>query len=68
MDTIFGQRTVYQQMDLDEKTLQNIASITGSSYYRATDTEKLREIYGEIDRLETTEVKVKEYTEYNELF
>ena len=34
----------------------------------ATDTENLERIYDEIDELETSKVKVKEYTEYHELF
>ena len=38
------------------------------SYYRATDTAKLREIYDEIDRLEKTEVEAKKYHRFKELF
>ena len=65
---IFGPTYQYQEVDLDEGTLQEVAHITGGKYYRATDTLELEKIYEEIDRLEKTEVKVKEYTEYNELF
>jgi Ca-activated chloride channel homolog len=65
----FGNK-VYQQVevDLDEDTLTKIASITGAKFYRATDTESLRNIYGEIDKLEKTPIQEKGYLQYNELF
>jgi Ca-activated chloride channel family protein len=68
VDSLFGKQYVYLEADLDEDTLQQIARLTGGQYFRATDTEALREIYRQIDAMEKTEVKVKEYTEYNELF
>lgn len=68
MDTIFGKRYVYQRVDLDEDTLKQIAEKTGGRYFRATDTASLEKIYGEIDQLEKSEVKIKEYTEYTENF
>lgn len=68
VDTVFGKQYVYQQVDIDETTLTEIAKITGAKYYRATDLDELRKIYEEIDRLEKTEVKIKEYTEFNEMF
>lgn len=68
MDTFFGKRYVYQEVDIDEDTLKTIAHETNAKYFRATDTKELEKIYDEIDRLEKTEVKTKEYTEYNELF
>jgi Ca-activated chloride channel homolog len=68
VNDIFGSRHVYQNVDIDEETLQAVAKETSGKYFRATDTQKLGEIYGEIDKLETTSVKVKQYTEYHELF
>lgn len=68
VDTLFGKQFVYQNVEFDEKTLKKIAEITKAKYYRATDTEELREIYDQIDRLEKTEAKLNEYTEYNEKF
>ena len=38
--------------DVDEKTLQTVAGTTGGTFYRATDTDSLEKIYGEINRLE----------------
>ncbi len=65
----FGDK-VYQQIevDLDEDTLTKIASITGAKFYRAMDTESLRNVYGEIDKLEKTPMQEKGYLQYNELF
>jgi Ca-activated chloride channel family protein len=68
METLFGKRYVYQKVDLDEETLQYIADITGGAYFRAEDTARLEEIYDQIDQMERTEAKVKEYMEYEELF
>jgi Ca-activated chloride channel family protein len=68
VEDIFGPRYVYQEVDIDEETLQAIAQATDGHYFRATDTDKLAEIYQEIDKLETTEVTLKEYTEYEELY
>lgn len=68
VDTPFGQRYIYQQVDIDEETLQHIAQTTDARYFRAQDTNDLQNIYAEIDALEKTESKVKEYAEYQEIF
>ncbi|WP_408605457.1 hypothetical protein [Legionella tunisiensis] len=39
--------------DLDEKTLQEIANVTGGRYFRATDVQSLQNIYQIINKLET---------------
>lgn len=44
---------------IDESTLQNIASITGGKYFRATGNNVLSEIFDEIDKLEKTEMDIK---------
>lgn len=69
MRDFFG-NTVYQpvKIDLDEDTLMSIASKTEGKYFRATDTESLKEIYRQIDRMEKTPVEEKGYMEYRELF
>ncbi len=66
---LFG-RKVYAQVpvDIDEKTLEEIAKKTGGKYYRADSTETLRRIYDDIDKLEKTEVEVKRYVQIRELF
>jgi Ca-activated chloride channel family protein len=66
---MFG-NTVYRRVkiEIDENTLKKIADKTKARYYRATDTESLRNIYEEIDELEKTIIEEKGYTEYKELF
>lgn len=41
-----------RRVEFDEESLRRIADITGAKYFRATDTESLKTIYEEIDRLE----------------
>jgi Ca-activated chloride channel family protein len=68
VDSFFGKQYVYQKVDLDEKTLKEIARVTDGKYFRATNTKALEKIYQQIDEMEKTEVKIKEYMEYEELF
>lgn len=58
----------YIRNEIDEKTLREIANRTGGRYFRATDENMLADIYVEISELEKTEIQVKEYTQYKELF
>lgn len=67
-DPIFGKRYVYQPTQIDEKTLREIAQRTDGKYFRARSGEELEEIYGIIDNLEKTEVKVAAHIQYKELF
>lgn len=61
--------TVLQRIrvTVDEETLKQIASTTGGRFWRATDTDSLREIYAEIDLLEKTETEEKRYMQYAEI-
>lgn len=67
--TVFGQKR-YQMVpvDIDETTLEKIATQTGGKYYRADNAERFAQIYAEIDRLERTEADVKKFTHHRELF
>ena len=67
-DPIFGERYVYQRVDIDEDTLKKIAEETGGLYFRAENLEGLQEIYGTIDRLEKTDVKVDIFADYREIY
>lgn len=67
-DPIFGKRYVPMKVEIDEKTLKEVAYITDGKYFRATNLDKLKEIFNEINRMEKTKIKVKEYTRYSELF
>jgi len=68
VNTVFGPRLVHQQVDLDEEMLKKVASIGGGEYFRAADSQRLSEIYDIIDRQEKTEVKVKEFFHFRELY
>jgi Ca-activated chloride channel family protein len=65
----FG-RTFYQniRVEVDEKTLREIAALTNAQYYRATDGKSLREIFSQIDKMEKSTVELNQYKQYRELF
>lgn len=65
-----GGRKFYQRepVEIDEETLEKIAAVTDGRYYRATNTESLRQIYEEIDALERTEIEEIGYKDFKELF
>ena len=66
--TPFGIRRQLIPVDLDEKSLTQIADMTGGKYYRATDNRTLKAIYKEIDQLEKTKIEVTAYRRYSDLF
>ena len=57
-----------QKVEIDEELLQQIAADTDGKYFRATDNEKLEEIYEEIDSLEKTEIEEFRYYNYDEKY
>ena len=59
----FSGRYVYDYVDveIDEATLNTIANQTGGKYFRATDNNKLKEVYKEINELEKAKIKTIEY-------
>ena len=62
--------TVLQRMRvfIDERTLQDIAAITGGQYFRATDSATLQNIYSEINQLEKSANVAEQYQLYAERF
>jgi Ca-activated chloride channel family protein len=68
VNTVFGQQVQNMEVKIDEAMLQKIANITGGKYFRATNKDKLRQIYEEIDKMEKTKVEVKEYSKRSEEF
>ena len=53
-------------VEIDEKTLTQIAGITEGDYFRATSNSKLKEVYEQIDKLEKTKLNVKQYSKREE--
>jgi Ca-activated chloride channel homolog len=66
---VFGRKGyIPVDVDIDEETLTEIAKKTGAKYYRGDSADTLRQIYADIDRLEKTEIEVKKYQRYEELY
>jgi Ca-activated chloride channel family protein len=71
----FGQKVYLRNSEgalilpkIDEPTLRRIAEVTGGNYYRATDTDTLRRIYDEINKLEKTPFEVKKKVVWEERY
>ncbi len=58
----------YVDVKINEESLQEIASMTGGKYFRATNSQALADIYSEIDRLEKTKISVTEHSQKAEEF
>ncbi len=67
-DPIFGKRYQNVKVDIDEGMLTQIASMSNGSYFRATDTDSLKEIYNRIDQLEKTEIEELIFTDFQDLY
>jgi Ca-activated chloride channel family protein len=67
-DAFGNKRLAMAQVDVDEDTLRKIAAETGGKFFRATDTQSLKNIYAEIDRLEKTTHQLKKFEHHTELF
>ena len=59
--TPFGIQYQDVEVQIDEETLQNIATVTDGKYFRATNNSKLKEIYKDIDKLEKSKIEVTEF-------
>ena len=59
---------IMARVDVDEKTLQTVADLTGGRFYRATDTDSLRKIYDEINTYEKSAQTVQKFEHVEELY
>ena len=61
---------VYRMMpvEIDEGLMKEIAKKTDGKYFRATTNSKLKEIYDEINKLETTEIEEMKFYNYDEKY
>jgi Ca-activated chloride channel family protein len=66
IQTPFGIQVRDVEVKIDEVTLKKIASTTDGKYFRATNNNKLADIYREIDQLEKSKIDVKEYSKKEE--
>ncbi len=68
VQTAFGVSMQNMPVKIDEPVLRKIAEMTGGQYFRATDKNKLKAIYNEIDKLEKSKIDVRNYSIKNEVF
>ena len=68
VQTPFGIQIQSIKTDLDEPLLTKIAKLTDGKYFRATNNEKLRQIYREIDKMEKSKIDVTEFRKKKEEF
>lgn len=68
VQTPIGPQRMTMNSEFDEQTLRNIASTTGGAYFRATDNQSLERIYDEIDQMEKTKIRVREFSKRSENF
>tara|TARA_B100001113_G_scaffold128079_1_gene104531 strand:+ start:2588 stop:3577 length:990 start_codon:yes stop_codon:yes gene_type:complete len=66
--TPFGIQYQDVEVQIDEETLQNIATVTDGKYFRATNNSKLKEIYKDIDKLEKSKIEITEFHKRSEEF
>ena len=63
-----GVQYVNIPVEIDTKTLSEIAVATEGDFYRATNTKELRKIYQEIDKLEKSKLNVKQFSKKYEAY
>ena len=63
-----GVQYVNLPVEIDTQTLSSIAASTDGDFYRATNTQELRGIYKEIDKLEKSKLNVKKYSRRYEAY
>jgi Ca-activated chloride channel family protein len=68
VQTPFGVQYQNMPVEIDEAILKDIASKTGGNYFRATDNDKLVQVYSEIDKLEKSKIDVHQFTRKEEKF
>ncbi|HEX3593494.1 MAG TPA: VWA domain-containing protein [Polyangiaceae bacterium] len=62
------EQLVKARVDVDEPSMKQVAKLTGGEFYRATDTQSLRDVYGAIDRAEKTTRTMNAFTTHDEQF
>ncbi len=66
-DAFGGEQIVYQESQIDEAALKEMADKTGGLYFRAEDTRGLQQIYERINALEKSQVEITNFAKHVEL-
>jgi Ca-activated chloride channel homolog len=68
VQTPYGMQYQDMPVEIDEGILQEIAQTTGGKYFRATDNDKLIQVYKEIDKLEKSKIDVRQFSRKEERY
>jgi Ca-activated chloride channel family protein len=68
VQTAFGIQYQDMPVEIDEEILKQISQTTGGKYFRATDNEKLTQVYKEIDKLEKSKIDVRQFSRKEEVY
>jgi Ca-activated chloride channel family protein len=68
VQTPFGLQYQDAPVEIDEDILKTIAGMTDGKYFRATDNEKLIQVYNDIDKLEKSRIDVRQFKVREEKF
>jgi Ca-activated chloride channel family protein len=68
VQTPFGLQYQDMPVEIDEGILQEISATTGGKYFRATDNNKLVQVYNEIDKLEKSKIDVTQFIRKEEKY
>ena len=68
VNTPFGIQYQDMPVEIDEAILKDISKTTGGRYFRATDNNKLAEVYSEIDKLEKSKIDVRQFSRKEEKY
>jgi Ca-activated chloride channel homolog len=66
--TQYGMQYQRMEVQIDEALLKKISALTNGKYFRATNRQKLQDVYKEIDRLEKSKIDVTEFNRKKEEF
>ena len=68
VNTPFGIQYQDMPVEIDEAILKEISENTGGKYFRATDNNKLMQVYKEIDKLEKSKIDVRQFSRKEEKY
>jgi Ca-activated chloride channel family protein len=68
VQTPFGIQYQDMKVEIDEGVLKQIAQMTDGKYFRATDNEKLVQVYSEIDKMEKSKIDIRQFKVREEKF
>jgi Ca-activated chloride channel family protein len=68
VQTPFGIQYQDMPVEIDEAILREISQTTGGKYFRATDNDRLIQVYNEIDKLEKSKIDVRQFSRKEEKF